>query len=73
MSKTNQTDRKNLIKRELKIDDNQKGTKDFREVDEYLKTVSKKFMKEPLTIENLDKVYTDMVSKGKVDRMDKNE
>ncbi len=44
-----------IINRELKIDESKKELKD------YLKTISMKFLKEPATIENLDKVYTDML------------
>lgn len=57
-----------IIKRELKIDDNANENRNFNEVEEYLKTVSKKFMKDPLSIENLDKVYNDMVAKNKNDK-----
>jgi hypothetical protein len=62
-----------VMKRELKIEDITKQNKDFREVDEYLKSVSKKFMKEPISIESLDKVYNDMVGKNKTDKSDKME
>jgi hypothetical protein len=38
-----------------------------------LKTVSKKFLRDPLSIENLDKVYSDILVKGKNERSDKTE
>ena len=61
-----------IIKRELKIEDNTgKPAKDFREAEEYLKTVSKKFMKEPLSLENLDKVYNDIIGKTKNEKAEK--
>ena len=52
----------------MKIDDENKNNsplKDFREVDEFLKTVTKKFTKEPITLEILEKAYSDVVGKGK--------
>lgn len=68
-------DRKsNLIKRDMKIDDEVKNSspmKDFREVDDFLKSVTKKFTKEPITLENLEKAYSDVVGKSKTtDNMD---
>jgi len=51
-----------IIRRDLKIDEDIKN-RDYREVDEFLKTVSKKFMNEPVSLENLDKVYNDMLKK----------
>jgi tetratricopeptide (TPR) repeat protein len=53
------------IQREMKIEDGGKGADNFREVEDQLKTVSKKFMKDPLTLEGLDKAYTDIVGKDK--------
>ena len=63
MSNKNQSYTRTIIKRELRIDDNKKDSKDFKEVENYLRTVSMKFMKEPqaLSIENLDQAYTDIV------------
>jgi hypothetical protein len=63
MSIKNQSYPRTIIKRELRIDDSKKDSKDFKEVEDYLRTVSMKFMKEPqaLSIENLDKAYTDIV------------
>ena len=52
----------------MKIDDENKNSsplKDFREVDEFLKSVTKKFTKEPITLENLEKAYSDVVGKAK--------
>jgi hypothetical protein len=52
----------------MKIDDENKNSsplKDFREVDEFLKSVTKKFTKEPITLENLEKAYSDVVGKPK--------
>lgn len=63
MSNKNQSYTRTIIKRELRIDDTKKDSKDFKEVENYLRTVSMKFMKEPhaLSIENLDQAYTDIV------------
>jgi hypothetical protein len=63
MSNKTQSYTRTIIKRELKIDDSKKDSKDFKEVENYLRTVSMKFMKEPqaLSIENLDKAYTEIV------------
>jgi len=55
---------KQVIHRELKID-NEVNKKDFNELDRFLKTVSKKFEKQPFSIENLDKAYMDIVDKNK--------
>ena len=52
----------------MKINDENKNNsplKDFREVDEFLKSVTKKFTKEPITLESLEKAYTDVVKKAK--------
>jgi len=52
----------------MKIDDEVKNNsplKDFREVDDFLKSVTKKFTKEPITLENLEKAYSDVVGKAK--------
>ena len=49
------------INRELKIEDS-KINKDFKQIDEYLKTVSKKFMKELVSLEKLDKEYNDIMT-----------
>lgn len=52
----------------MEINDENKNNspmKDFREVDECLKTVTKKFTKEPITLENLEKAYSDVVGKPK--------
>ena len=59
MSENNQ-----VIHRELKID-NESHKKDFNELDKFLKTVSKKFEKQPFSIENLDKAYMDILDKNK--------
>lgn len=59
-----------LIKRELKID-NENTKKDFSELDKFLKTISKKFDKQPLSLENLDKAYLDIVEKNKTENKDK--
>lgn len=59
-----------LIKRELKID-NETTKKDFSELDKFLKTISKKFDKQPLSLENLDKAYLDIVEKNKTENKDK--
>ncbi len=59
-----------LIKRELKID-NETTRKDFSELDKFLKTISKKFDKQPLSLENLDKAYLDIVEKNKTENKDK--
>lgn len=55
---------KQVIHRELKID-NDVNKKDFNELDRFLKTVSKKFEKQPFSIENLDKAYMDILDKNK--------
>ena len=55
-----------VIHRELKID-NETNKKDFNELDRFLKTVSKKFEKQPFSIENLDKAYMDILDKNKTD------
>jgi hypothetical protein len=57
---------KQVIHRELKID-NDVNKKDFNELDRFLKTVSKKFEKQPFSIENLDKAYMDILDKNKVE------
>lgn len=59
-----------VIRRELKID-NETNKKDFSELDKFLKTISKKFDKQPLSLENLDKAYLDIVEKNKTDNEDK--
>ena len=59
-----------LIKRELKID-NETTKKDFSELDKFLKTISKKFDKQPLSLENLDKAYLDIVEKKKTENKDR--
>ena len=66
MSENNQ-----IIHRELKID-NETHKKDFNELDKFLKTVSKKFEKQPFSIENLDKAYMDILDKNKTEE-DKNQ
>jgi hypothetical protein len=55
---------KQVIHRELKID-KEVNKKDFNELDRFLKTVSKKFEKQPFSIENLDKAYMDILDKNK--------
>jgi hypothetical protein len=59
----------NEIKRDMRIEEQPQQR--YEEVDNFLKTVSKKFSAEPVTLEKLDKAYTDMVSKTteKKDRM----
>ena len=52
---------RNELKREIKIND--QNIVKFSDVDDYLKTISKKFMKDTITIEKLDKAYVDIVSK----------
>jgi hypothetical protein len=59
------------LKRELKIDEQQHDPKRFEEVDNFLKTVSKKFSGEPVTLEKLDKAYTEMVTKTTADKKPK--
>jgi hypothetical protein len=49
------------IKRELRIEEQPQQR--YEEVDNFLKTVSKKFSAEPVTLEKLDKAYTDIVTK----------
>jgi hypothetical protein len=49
-----------FTRRELKIEDVERASKDYKEVDDYLKSVYTKFTKEPLNLENLDKAYTNM-------------
>jgi len=60
-----------MIRRELKID-NETSKKDFIELDKFLKTISKKFDKQPLSLENLDKAYLDIVEKNKTENKEKN-
>lgn len=60
-----------MIRRELKID-NETSKKDFTELDKFLKTISKKFDKQPLSLENLDKAYLDIVEKNKTENKEKN-
>jgi hypothetical protein len=71
---TNSPNRNNrsIINRELKIDDSRKDVRDYREIEDYLKTISRKFLKEPATIENLDKAYTEMLVKANKEKTDKN-
>ena len=59
-----------MIKRELKID-NDANKKHFSELDKFLKTISKKFDRQPISLENLDKAYLDIVEKNKTDNKDK--
>lgn len=61
MSENNQ-----VIHRELKID-NEQNKKDYNELDIFLRTISKKFEKQPFSIENLDKAYMDILDKNKTD------
>jgi hypothetical protein len=55
-----------VIHRELKID-NEQNKKEFNELDVFLRTISKKFEKQPFSIENLDKAYMDIIEKNKTD------
>ena len=73
MNNKNQNYPRTIIKRELRIDETKKDSKDFKEVEDYLRTVSMKFMKEPqaLSIENLDKAYTDIVGSNAREKTDK--
>jgi hypothetical protein len=73
MNNKNQIYPRTIIKRELRIDETKKDSKDFKEVEDYLRTVSMKFMKEPqaLSIENLDKAYTEIVGSNARDKSDK--
>lgn len=57
---------KQVIHRELKID-NENNKKDYNDVDRFLKTVIKKFEKQPFSIENLDKAYMDIIDKNKTE------
>jgi hypothetical protein len=63
---------RSIINRELKIDDSKKEIRDYREIEDYLKTISRKFLKEPATIENLDKAYTEMLVKANKEKAEKN-
>ena len=60
------SDNNQVISRELKIDNNT-NKKDFNDLDRFLKTISKKFDKQPFSIENLDKAYMNIVDKNKTD------
>ena len=60
------SDNNQVISRELKIDNNT-NKKDFNDLDRFLKTISKKFDKQPFSIENLDKAYMDILDKNKTD------
>jgi hypothetical protein len=59
-----QDHRMNVLKREIKIEESDSKLKDFREVDDYLKSVSQKFLKEPINLENLNKAYTEIAVNG---------
>lgn len=61
---------KKLIHRELKIG-NENNKKDYNDLDRFLKTVLKKFEKQPFSIENLDKAYMDIVDKNKTEEEEK--
>ncbi len=65
MNTHSSTDNRGIIKRELKIEDHSPDNREFKEIEEYLNTVSKKFMGDPLSIENLDRVYSDMAASKK--------
>lgn len=58
-----------IIKREMKIEEAPK--KEFHEVDDYLKSVSKKFMRNPVTIASLDKVYNELIDTKVKDKQPK--
>ncbi len=55
---------RNELKREIKC--NEENIVKFSQIDQYLKTISKKFMKDTVTIEKLDKAYVDIVSKTNI-------
>lgn len=60
------------IHREMKIGDYSNPQKDFKEVDEFLKTLTKNFMKDPsANLETLDKAYYEMVDKKKLEGHEK--
>ena len=62
------------IKREMKIPTNKeesKQAKDFKEVDDFLKTLTKNFMKEPPSLESLDKAYSEVVDKKQFEILEK--
>lgn len=63
------------IKREMKMQSNEesKQAKDFKIVDDYLKTLTKNFMKEPPSIETLDKAYNEMIERKKLEINEKNQ
>lgn len=56
----NEEDRNEKIKREMKIE---KRKKDYNDIDNMLKTVSKKFLSEPLNLEKLNKQYNEFKEK----------
>lgn len=56
----NEEDRNDKIKREMKIE---KRKKDYNDIDNMLKTVSKKFLSEPLNLEKLNKQYNEFKEK----------
>lgn len=60
----NNPNHKKTMKRELKVGEN-KGVKEreYQDIDSYLKTISKKFMNEPVSLENLNKQYSELVDK----------
>lgn len=54
-----------IFKRELKIENIPNSKKDYKEVDSFLATLSKKFMRDPLSLEKLDKEYYELIDKKK--------
>jgi len=60
-----------IVKRDMKIDGDVQG-RDFREVEQFLGTITKKFMNEPLTLEHLDKEYKEIVGSTATQEEQKN-
>lgn len=64
--KQNSNTNENQLKREMKFTQNEHTkTKNYKEIDEFLKSMTKNFMKEETNIESLDKAYYEMVDKNK--------
>lgn len=51
------------MKRVLKVDDKVQSSKNFTDIDAMLKTISKNFMSEPVSLESLNKQYNEIIDK----------
>lgn len=54
---------KSKVNRELKVNDKNQSSKNYNEIDQMLKTISKNFMSEPVSLESLNKQYNEIIDK----------